>query len=59
MQNADARELRRQWGDKPCDHPGFDREHYLGANTGDHVCTQCGRLFTFDERKAIEASRLK
>jgi hypothetical protein len=42
MQYEEARELERKWGDKPCDHPHLEKEYYLGASTGDYVCTRCG-----------------
>lgn len=43
MQMDKIKELRKEWGDKPCDHPGVEKEYYLGTQTGDYVCTQCGR----------------
>ena len=46
MQVEKAERIRRQWeakGNLPCNHPAVEREHYLGADTGDDVCTTCGR----------------
>ncbi|MDT3417203.1 hypothetical protein QO009_003098 [Brevibacillus aydinogluensis] len=43
MQMEDAARLREKWGDKPCDHPYLDKEYYLGGQTGDYVCIQCGK----------------
>lgn len=43
MQSSEASELRKKWGDKPCDHKHIDKEYYAGSATGDYVCTQCGR----------------
>jgi hypothetical protein len=46
MQIEKAIELRRRWiakGDPPCDHPHLDKEYDLGADTGDYVCTTCGK----------------
>ena len=46
MQFDDACRLWNEWkrkGDGPCDHPSREREYYLGANTGDVVCSVCGR----------------
>jgi len=43
MQSEKAAELRRAWGDKPCDHPDLEKEYSLGADTGDYVCTTCGK----------------
>jgi len=44
MQNKERMIIREAWGDKPCDHPHIEREYDLGADTGDLVCTQCGRI---------------
>jgi hypothetical protein len=43
-----AAALRQSWGNKPCNHPDWDREYYLGTNTGDKICTSCGREVDFD-----------
>lgn len=46
MQMDKAIELQKAWvdqGDPPCAHPNLDREYYLGAHTGDSVCTTCGK----------------
>jgi hypothetical protein len=59
MQMNDAKELSNQWGTKPCDHPNFAREYFLGANTGEYVCTQCGQAFTDKEVAVIKANRPK
>lgn len=38
--------LRKNWGNKPCNHSEIRREkHDLGGATGDYVCTQCGKVF--------------
>ncbi len=59
MQIKKAQQLRDDWGDKPCEHPDFDREYYLGAHTGDYVCVQCGSCLTNEEKEAIETKRKK
>lgn len=59
MQNRRAAELRESWGDKPCDHPSFEKEYYLGAQSGDYVCVQCGECFTRSEKESIEVERSK
>lgn len=59
MQTDEAAHLRAVWGNKPCDHPSFDREYYLGAHTGDYVCEQCGRDFSPAEAHEIELDRHK
>ena len=48
MQMHEAAQLRKKWGDKPCDHPCVDREYDRQFHTGDDVCTQCGREITRD-----------
>lgn len=60
-------ELRKEWGGKHCDHPSFEKETqgapivkgmgYVEVKTGDYICTQCGEVFTKDEKEAIEKSR--
>lgn len=62
-----AENLRKEWGDKACDHPSFEKETqgapivkgmgYVEEKTGDYVCTQCGEVFTKAEKEAIEKSR--
>jgi len=45
MQMEKAARLRRLWkakGNPPCTHSHLDKEYYLGADTGDYVCTTCG-----------------
>jgi len=59
MQSKSAAEIRKKWGNKKCDHPEFDKEYYLGAQTGDYICTQCGKCFTGREVKEIESKRNK
>lgn len=59
MQMDKARELRLSWGKKHCKHPSFVKEYYLGADTGDKVCTQCGETFSPEEYKKLLADRRK
>lgn len=38
--------LRQQWfnkGNPTCEHPRIERETYEGTDTGDDVCTSCGK----------------
>jgi hypothetical protein len=45
VQMKKAEQLRRDWaakGSPPCAHDVLDKEYYLGADTGDLVCTTCG-----------------
>jgi hypothetical protein len=37
------KEMRAEWGDKPCDHPRIVQERFLGMTTGAQACTVCGR----------------
>ena len=53
MQFEKAKQLRDDLGDKPCEHPDFEKEYYLGAHTGDYVCVQCGNCLTDEEKQAI------
>jgi len=49
MQYEDAKYLRQKWkdnGNKVCTHPSIEKEYYLGAQTGDYVCTTCGYTAT-------------
>lgn len=55
MQANEAEELRKEWDEKPCNHDHVESEYYLGAHTGDYVCTTCGRDFTSMEE--IERDR--
>ena len=52
MQAEEASQLRDIWarkGNPPCDHPELDKEYYLGAQSGDYVCTTCGKCFMTSE----------
>jgi hypothetical protein len=57
MQKKRATELQKAWGDQPCDHPAFAKEYDLGERTGNYICTQCGKVFTFREKAELLASR--
>ncbi|MEX1181838.1 MAG: hypothetical protein WEF86_01285 [Gemmatimonadota bacterium] len=57
MKRKRALQLQQQWGDRPCDHPGFAKEYDLGARTGNFVCTQCGAILTLREKTGITATR--
>lgn len=59
MQHTKAKQLREIWGSKPCDHPDFEKEYYLSSDTGDFICTKCGKEFTKDKKEEIEQSRTK
>ena len=57
MQSRRAAVLRREWGDRPCSHPRFEKEHDINAWTGAHVCAQCGRTFSPGDVAHIEMMR--
>lgn len=59
MQHEEAKRLKEAWGNKHCDHPSFEKEYYLGADTMDFVCSTCGADFTRAEKEKIEADRKK
>ena len=43
--------------EKECRHPSFQKERYLGAQTGDYVCNECGTVFSPSEKERIEEKR--
>ena len=57
MQASKAKDLRDDGGGKPCDHPDFDKEYYLGAESGDYVCTTCGEVFSRRDYESIQRER--
>lgn len=57
IQMKDAEEMRKAWGNKPCDHPSFSKEYFNGMNTGDYICNQCGESFSPESKKMIEENR--
>ena len=59
MQFEKAQQLKKAWGNKPCDHPRTEKEYYLGSDTGDHVCLQCGRAIVDVNGKKIESEKGK
>lgn len=50
MQFDDAIKRREHWGSKLCNHPSLEKEYIHGSQTGDYVCTQCGRVVELEER---------
>lgn len=57
MQSEEASRLKRSWGNKPCSHPTLAREYFLGAQTGDLVCTTCGSTFWSRDEAGRDATR--
>jgi hypothetical protein len=44
MNLSDAAQHRKEWGDKPCDHPQIEAEMEAGHPSENYVCTTCGRV---------------
>jgi uncharacterized Zn finger protein (UPF0148 family) len=57
MQTEKAESLRKMWENKYCEHPSFEKEYYLSSDTGDIVCSQCGKEFTREQISEIEEKR--
>jgi hypothetical protein len=57
VQMKEVIKLRKAWGDKPCDHPNFEKEYDLGAQTGDYVCTTCGYAIWAENRSQLEKNQ--
>jgi hypothetical protein len=56
MQEHIARQVRLNWGDRPCPHPALDRR-YFGSTQEGYVCIRCGAEFTKEEREQVIANR--
>jgi hypothetical protein len=41
---SDAARLRREWGDKQCDHPAIEAEVEAGRPSSKYICTTCGHV---------------
>lgn len=57
MEYNKALKLKEEWGNKPCDHPGFEKVYYSGAFLINYVCTTCGAEFTISQKLEIEEIR--
>lgn len=60
VQMDQAAWIRAQWkqaGSPPCAHEKFDKEYYLGWQTGDYVCLNCGEDFMRHEVDAMREAR--
>lgn len=60
IQNSKAREIAANWKRKKeknpelkCEHKNLEKEYYLGTDTGDYVCTECGEAFTKAEKDRL------
>ena len=36
---------------KECKHENIEKEYYLGTQTGDYICTDCGTTFSENPNK--------
>jgi hypothetical protein len=54
-----AQKIKASWGMKPCDHPCFEKEYYVGAFLVNYVCTQCGQEFKIADKLGIDEIRKK
>lgn len=53
------KEIRKDWGNKPCDHPNLEKEYFLGFDTGYYFCTQCGKEIPgFSKDKLIRNNKI-
>jgi hypothetical protein len=43
--------IKERWGNKPCRHPSIEKEYVHGSQTGDFICTQCGREVDPDDQE--------
>lgn len=57
MQDKKDEELRKAWKGLPCNHPNFDKEYTFGSDSGDYICTTCGKVFTRTQKEQIEFNR--
>lgn len=57
MKQKRAEELRKEWGDAPCEHPQLAKVYDLGAHTGGFACIKCGKVFSYREKAELAASR--
>ena len=44
MQSKHTEKLRKDWGDKLCEHPQIEKLYDLGSHDG-YVCCQCGEIW--------------
>lgn len=56
MQERQARQLRQEWGGKPCAHPAFDLL-MLGSLHDGYCCLRCGQEFTLAQRDLLLTGR--
>jgi len=42
IQNKEALKIAENWSGGDCPHDTVNKEYYLGAATGDYICSKCG-----------------
>ncbi len=58
MQFDEGKQLRADWPKGMiCEHFEVTKEYYLGGDTGDKICTKCGKTFFND--KELDEARLE
>lgn len=40
-----------------CEHTSTSKEYYLGSDTGDRICNDCGEVFSPAELERLRAAR--
>lgn len=59
MHPKEIENLRRVWGNQPCEHPAYVNECDSGEATGDQYCLACGRMLSREACEGIDARRLE
>jgi hydrogenase maturation factor HypF (carbamoyltransferase family) len=59
MEYYRALKLKEEWGNKSCNHPGFEKVYYTGAFLINYSCTQCGADFTIAQKLEFDEIRKK
>ena len=52
-----SQKLKEDWGNKPCEHPSFEKIYYAGAFLTVYCCTQCGKEFTISRKLEMDELR--
>jgi hypothetical protein len=57
MEYYNLQKLIGEWGNKPCEHPSFEKVYYAGAFLTVYCCTSCGKEFTIAQKMEIDEIR--
>jgi hypothetical protein len=57
MEYYSLQKLTEEWGNKPCEHPAFEKIYYAGAFLTVYCCTQCGKEFTIAQKLEFDEKR--